>query len=59
VIGIPKVPAYAPLFLKLPPRDIVQLPFVLAQSFGVKAAVRADTAVAGEHLLPEIAGIAP
>jgi hypothetical protein len=57
VIGIPKVAAHAPLFFKLPPGAIVQLSFVLPQSFGVEAALRADTTIAGEHLLAKISGI--
>ena len=56
VIGIPQVAAHAPLFFKLPPRYIVELALILAQSFGIEAALRADTAIAGEHLLPHVAG---
>ena len=57
VVGVPQVAATAPIFLELAARGVIQLAFVLAQSFGVQAALRADATVAQEDSCAQIAGI--
>src|SRR4051794_37198470 len=41
VVGIPEVPPKAPILLELLPRRVVELALVLAQCFGVEAALAA------------------
>ncbi len=57
VIGVPEVAAMAPLLFKLPPGVEIELALVFTEALGVQAAGRADTAVPGKDLLPQIAGI--
>ena len=57
MVGVPQVSAGAPLLFKFPARGEIELPFPLAESFGIQPALGADSAVAGEHLPTQIGGI--
>src|ERR1022692_1278429 len=56
VVGVPQVAA-APVLLELAARGVVELALVLAEGFGVQAALRADAAIAQEDLFAQVAGI--
>ena len=57
VVGVPQVAAMAPVPLELAAGGVVELALVLAQGFGIEAALRADAAVAQEDLCAQVAGI--
>src|SRR5258707_11761481 len=57
VVGVPEMPSMAPLFFELAAGGPVELALVLPHGFGVKAAHSADTAVAREDLLAQVAGV--
>src|ERR1022692_4394336 len=56
VVGVPQVAA-APVLVELAARGVVELALVLAEGFGVQAALRADAAIAQEDLFARVAGI--
>jgi hypothetical protein len=57
MIGVPQVPAMAPILLELAAGVIVELAFVLAQRFGVRSALRANAAVAQKDLFAQVARV--
>ncbi len=57
VIGVPQIAAKAPVFFELLAGGVIEFALVLAQGFGIHAALRADAAIAREDLLAQIAGV--
>lgn len=54
VVSVPEVTAVAPVFLELPARGEIQFAFVLAEAFGIEAALGTDAVVAGENLFAQV-----
>src|SRR5260370_29100830 len=57
MVGIPQVPAAAPLLFESPPRGVIELAFVHPQLLGIDTAFGAHTAVAREYLVAQVAGV--